>query len=47
MYMMLVGYMPFNGNDNNAILRKVIKCDYSLKGKEWNEISKEGKDLIK
>jgi calcium-dependent protein kinase len=47
MYMMLAGYMPFYGKDNSAIMSKIMKGDYSLKGKDWDSVSKDAKDLLR
>ncbi|CEM12751.1 unnamed protein product [Vitrella brassicaformis CCMP3155] len=46
LYILLVGYPPFNGEDDNAILRAVESGKYSTKGSEWRNISKEAKNLL-
>lgn len=45
--MMLAGYMPFFGKDNSATISKIVKGDYSLKGKDWDSISKDAKELVR
>lgn len=47
MYILLCGYPPFYGHDDQEILRSVQKGKYDFDGEEWDEISKEAKDLIK
>jgi len=44
---LLCGYPPFYGDDDQEILRSVQKGKYDFDGEEWDEISKEAKDLIK
>ena len=46
LYILLCGYPPFNGNNDNEILEAVKKGDYTMKGAEWNEISDLAKDLV-
>lgn len=47
LYIMLVGYPPFNGTTANEIMEQVRLGKYSLSGSDWQSISKEAKDLIK
>jgi calcium-dependent protein kinase len=46
LYLLLVGYPPFRGDNKTQIFKKVLKAKYSLKEKEFETISKEAKDLI-
>ncbi|CDO62527.1 calcium-dependent protein kinase 3 [Plasmodium reichenowi] len=46
-YILLCGYPPFFGESDHEILSMVKKGKYQFKGKEWNNISEEAKDLIK
>ncbi|MCQ2816332.1 MAG: protein kinase [archaeon] len=46
LYILLVGYPPFEGDTNNEILQKISNGKYSLNGEGWNQISKQAKDLI-
>ncbi|CDU16485.1 CAMK/CDPK protein kinase [Plasmodium yoelii 17X] len=46
-YIILCGYPPFYGESDHEILSMVKKGKYNFKGKEWNNISDEAKDLIK
>ena len=43
LYILLSGKPPFNGNDENEILEKIKKGDYSMDDKIWNSISSEAK----
>ena len=45
-YVMLCGYPPFNGETNEEILENVKKGEYEFPPEEWDQISKEAKDLI-
>ena len=47
LYLMLSGKPPFNGNSDQAILKKVYHGKYSLEGPEWAQISNEAKELIR
>lgn len=47
MYILLSGYPPFDGTDDNQIMDKVLKGKYSFAGKEWECVSDESKELIR
>uniref|UniRef100_A0A7S3G0X5 Calcium-dependent protein kinase n=1 Tax=Strombidium rassoulzadegani TaxID=1082188 RepID=A0A7S3G0X5_9SPIT len=47
LYILLCGYPPFYGDDDLEILQMVQKGKFDFDGEEWDEISKEAKDLIK
>jgi len=47
MYILLCGYPPFYGDDNDEILAMVSRGVFDFDGEEWDDISKEAKDLIK
>ena len=47
LYILLCGYPPFYGDDNQEILAMVQKGQFDFDGEEWDEVSKEAKDLIK
>jgi calcium-dependent protein kinase len=47
LYILLCGYPPFYGDDDLEILQMVQKGKFDFDGEEWEEISKEAKDLIK
>jgi calcium-dependent protein kinase len=47
LYILLCGYPPFYGDDDNEILKAVQKAKFDFEGEEWEEISKKAKDLIK
>ena len=47
LYLLLCLYTPFNGDDDNDILRKVMRCKFEFPEEEWNGISDEAKDLVK
>ena len=46
MYLLLVGKPPFNGNSNKEIFVRILEGNYSLQGKDWENISSEAKDLL-
>ena len=47
LYMLLSGNPPFDGTDDQSILKKVKIGKYKMEGEEWNRVSNEAKDLIK
>ena len=47
LYILLCGYPPFYGDDDREILEMVAKGKFDFDGEEWDESSKEAKDLIK
>ena len=47
LYLILSGKPPFNGANDQLILKKVYEGKYSMDGPEWESISPEAKDLIK
>lgn len=47
LYILLCGYPPFFGDDDQEILRAVVKGKFDFDGEEWDDVSKEAKDLIK
>ena len=47
LYILLCGYPPFYGDDDQEILQMVQKGKFDFDGEEWEEISKEAKNLIK
>jgi len=46
LYILLCGYPPFYGDDNNEILANVQKGKFDFDDEEWDQVSKEAKDLI-
>ena len=46
MYVLLCGYPPFNGKNNDDIMQAVVKGKYSYDKAEWGSISKEAIDCI-
>ena len=46
-YILLCGYPPFNGEDDDEILQAVSKGDFVFPEEEWNSVSIEAKNLIK
>lgn len=46
LYILLCGYPPFYGDDNNEILAMVQKGSFDFDGEEWDDVSSEAKDLI-
>jgi calcium-dependent protein kinase len=47
LYILLCGYPPFYGDDNNEILAMVQKGGFDFDGEEWDDVSPDAKDLIK
>lgn len=39
LYIMLCGYPPFYGDNDDEILQKVILGDYQMEGEEWDQVS--------
>lgn len=46
LYILLCGYPPFDGDNDQEIANKIQKGSYRMKGGVWNQISNEAKDLI-
>ena len=46
LYILLCGYPPFNGNDDDEIFESIKKRKFVFPDAEWANISKEAKDLI-
>jgi len=47
MYILLCGYPPFYGDDNNEILQMVSRGEFDFDGEEWDDIDEKAKDLIR
>lgn len=47
MYILLVGYPPFGGSTDQAILRRVRKGQYTFTGPNWDSVSEDAKHCIK
>lgn len=47
LYIMVSGYLPFQGENSVKIYEKIQKADYHFKHKEFKDVSDECKDLIK
>ena len=47
LYILLCGYPPFYGEDDQEILRAVVKGEFEFEGEEWMEVSDQAKDLIR
>lgn len=46
MYILLCGYPPFNGDNDNEILSKIKIGKFVFPQEEWKDVSDEAKDLI-
>lgn len=46
LYILLCGYPPFYGDNNQEILQMVARGNFDYDGEEWDDISSEAKDLI-
>lgn len=47
LYILLVGYPPFNGADDKKIIDAVKKGKYTLDEPEWDDVSEEAVDLVR
>ena len=47
LYILLCGYPPFYGDDDQEILKMVQKGVFDFDGEEWEDVSNDAKDLIK
>ena len=47
LYILLCGYPPFNGRDDEEIFLNIRRLNYSFPSPEWNNISNDAKDLLK
>ncbi|PFH35285.1 calcium-dependent protein kinase CDPK5 [Besnoitia besnoiti] len=47
LYILLCGYPPFHGKDNQEILKKVQVGEYSFDPRHWRRVSDHAKDLVK
>lgn len=47
MYVMLCGYPPFEGDDDEEIMKSVQEGKFDFSGEEWDVVSKEAKNFIK
>ena len=46
MYIMLAGYPPFNGRNEDEIFRKIIEGNFIFHDREWSSVSIDAKSLI-
>lgn len=46
LYILLCGYPPFDGDDDYELSQNILKGRVEFDGEEWEEISKEAKNLI-
>ena len=47
MHILLCGYPPFNGPNDNAIMEKVKAAKLNFETEEWNYISDDAKKFLK
>lgn len=47
MYVLLSGYLPFQGENRNVVFAKIQKAQFHFNHKEFATVSDEGKSLIK
>ena len=47
LYVLLVGYPPFNAETTKELFSLIKNKDFEIQGEEWNNVSKEAKDLVK
>mmetsp|Transcript_3070 Transcript_3070/g.3659 ORF Transcript_3070/g.3659 Transcript_3070/m.3659 type:complete len:80 (+) Transcript_3070:3-242(+) len=46
LYIILCGYTPFGGDDDDEIEEKIIDLDYDFDDSLWDDVSASSKDLI-
>ena len=46
MYILLIGYPPFDGKNNKNLYKNIQNNKVDFSGSDWSKISKEAKDLI-
>ena len=46
LYILLVGYPPFEGEDDYTLSQNILKGKIDFDGEEWDVISKDAKQLI-
>merc|ERR1712228_98905 len=46
LYVMLCGYLPFDDDTNFGTYESIKAANYSIDGREWDDISDDAKDLI-
>ncbi|KAL8274699.1 hypothetical protein Esti_001414 [Eimeria stiedai] len=47
LFILLCGYPPFHGKDNQAILKKVQAGEFTFDPRHWKRISEQAKDLVR
>ena len=47
MYILLVGYPPFNGNNDLDIFKNILKQQLIFDEDDWTLVSSEARDLVK
>lgn len=45
-YILLCGFPPFYGNNDQQIFNKILKCEYDFPSPDWDHISEEAKEFI-
>uniref|UniRef100_A0A6B2LC69 Protein kinase domain-containing protein n=1 Tax=Arcella intermedia TaxID=1963864 RepID=A0A6B2LC69_9EUKA len=45
-YILLCGFPPFYGNNDQQIFEKILKADYDFPSPDWDTISEEAKEFI-
>ena len=46
MYVLLSGYLPFNGHNRRNVFKKICHGNFHFDHREFKKVSNEGKDLI-
>ena len=47
MYIMLCGWPPFQGQDNDEILHEIAEKDLEFPSEKWGRVTEEAQDLLK
>jgi len=46
-FVLLSGYMPFNGSSDGDIIRKIRRGTYEMRESRWSAVSEQGADFVK
>jgi serine/threonine protein kinase len=44
--MLLASALPFHGSDRRKVIKAILNCKYSFKGKRWKRVSPEARSFI-
>eukprot|EP00826_Nyctotherus_ovalis_P052537 TRINITY_DN6675_c0_g2_i7.p1 TRINITY_DN6675_c0_g2~~TRINITY_DN6675_c0_g2_i7.p1 ORF type:complete len:435 (-),score=136.17 TRINITY_DN6675_c0_g2_i7:130-1434(-) len=47
LYFLLAGFLPFIGKTREETIGRIVKGEYTMKGRAWEKVSAEAKDLVR